>query len=71
LALLSRQKRIARLGHSGMKDILATNVNALAHNAAELVVEPGWVLPGQLFDASNPEKLKVPQHGWPDGNQVL
>jgi hypothetical protein len=54
-----------------MKDILATDVNALAHNAAEFVVEPGWILPGQLFDASNPEKLKVPQHGWSDGNQIL
>jgi esterase/lipase superfamily enzyme len=38
LALLSRKKRIACLGHSRGKDVLAADINALAGGAAELLV---------------------------------
>jgi len=68
LALVSRKKRIASLGYSGGEDILAADIDVLAGGAAEFLVEPGWILPSQLFHALNAEKLKIAEHGWSDGD---
>src|ERR1043166_9419276 len=63
LALLGRKKRIARLRHGCGKDILAADIDALSGNAAEPLVKPPRILPRQLLDAANAQKLEVAQHG--------
>jgi hypothetical protein len=71
LALVGRKKRVAGLGHGGGKNVLATDIDALAGGATEFLVEPGWILPGKLLNAADAEKLKVAEHGWSNGDQVL
>jgi hypothetical protein len=71
LALLGGKKRIAGLGHSGGKDVLAADINPLAGGAAESLVKPAWILAGKLFHAADAEQLKIAQHGRPNGDQVL
>src|SRR4029077_6238061 len=71
LALLGRKQRIAGLSYGRGEDVLAADVDALAGNAAELLIEPGRVLPGKLLDAADTEKLEVAQHGRADGDQVM
>jgi len=71
LALLGRKKRIAGLGHSGGKDILAADIDALASGAAEVLVEPGRISAGKLFHAADAKQLKIAQHGRSNGDQVL
>jgi hypothetical protein len=69
LALLGRKKRIACLGHSGREDVLAADINALAGQSAELLIQLSGILASKLVHAANPEKLKIAEHGWPYGNQ--
>src|SRR5579871_2645629 len=71
LALLCGKKRIAGLGNGGGKDILAADVHALAGDLEKLLVETFWILAGKLLHAANAKQLKVAQHGWPDGDQIL
>jgi hypothetical protein len=71
LALLGRKQRIAGLRYGRGEDVLAADVNALAGKAAELTIEPGRVLPGQLCNVTDAEKLEVTQHGRANGDQVL
>jgi hypothetical protein len=71
LALVGRKQRIARLGHGGGKDVLAADIDALAGGAAESLVKPAWILAGKLFHAADAKQLKIAQHGWPNGDQVL
>ena len=71
LALLGRKKRIAGLSYGRREGVQAADVDALTRNAAEFLVEPGRVLPGQLADAVDAEKLEVAQHGRANGDQVL
>src|SRR5437588_8520814 len=66
LALLSREKRVARLGHGRGKDVLAADIDALARHAAEPLVKPCGLLPGQLPYAVNAEKVEVAQYGRAD-----
>jgi len=71
LALLGGKKGIACLGHGGGKDVLAADIDSLAGGAAEFLVKPGRILPGKLFYAADAKQLKIPQHGRPNGDQVL
>jgi hypothetical protein len=71
LALLGGKKRIACLGNSGGKDVLAADIDALAGGAAESPIEPDRISPGKLFHAAHAKQLKIAQHGWPNGDQVL
>jgi hypothetical protein len=71
LALLGRKERIACLRHGGGKDILAADIDALAGGAAELLVKRARISPGEVFHAADAEQLKIPQHGRPNGDQVL
>jgi hypothetical protein len=71
LALLGREQRVAGLRYGRGEDVLAADVDALAGNAAELSIEPGRVLPGELCNVTDAEKLEVAQHGRANGDQVL
>jgi hypothetical protein len=71
LALLGRQKRIARLGHCRGENILAANVDPFPGNAAKPAIEFDRVLARQLFHAADFQELKVAQHGWANRNQVF
>jgi hypothetical protein len=71
LALLGGKKRIAGLGYGSGKDVLAADIDALAGGTAEFLVEPGRVLPSKLFHAADAKKLKIAQHGRPNGDQIL
>jgi len=44
LALLGREQRIAGLSYGRREDVLAADVDALAGDAAELLIKVGWVL---------------------------
>jgi hypothetical protein len=66
--LLGGKKRIAGLGYGSRKDVLAADIDTLAGGAAELLIKPGWILPGKLLDAADAENFEIAEHGWPDGD---
>jgi hypothetical protein len=71
LTLLGGEKRIAGLGNGGGENILAADVDALAGGAAEFLIQRGGVAPGKLLYAADAKKLKIAEHGWSDGDQIL
>jgi hypothetical protein len=66
--LLGGKERVPGLGHGGSEDILAADVDALAGGAAEFLVEPCRILVRKLLHATDPEQLKIAEHGWPYGD---
>ena len=70
LALLGGKKGVARLGDGGGENILTADIHVLAGDTTKLVIEPGWILPGKLFDAANAKQIKVAKHGRADRDQV-
>jgi hypothetical protein len=71
LALRGREKRIAGLGNGGGENILAADIDALAGGAAKFQIKLCRILTGKMLYAANAKKLKIAEHGWSDGNQVL
>jgi len=71
LALLGGKQRIAGLGHGGGEGVQAADIDPRARGAAEFLVEPGRILPGKLLYAADAEKLKIPERGWSDRDQIL
>jgi hypothetical protein len=71
LALLGGEKRIAGLGNGGGENILTADIDALAGGAAKFLIQRGRVAPGKLLYAADAKKLKIAEHGWSDGDQIL
>src|SRR5207248_2224131 len=69
-ALLCRQTRIARLGHSGAESVEHAGILPLTRRAVQPLVHPFRLLLRQLGHAADAEHLEVAQHGRPDGDQV-
>jgi hypothetical protein len=70
-ALLDGEKRIAGLGNGSGENILAADIDALAGGAAKFLIQRGRVAPGKLLYAADAKKLKIAEHGWSDGDQIL
>jgi hypothetical protein len=68
LAPVGRKKRIACLGHGGGEHVMAADIDPLAGSATELLIELCRISLGKLLYATDAEKLKVAEHGRPDGN---
>jgi hypothetical protein len=71
LTLLGGEKRIAGLGNGGGENILAADIDALAGGAAKFQIKLCRILTGKMLYAANAKKLKIAEHGWSDGDQVL
>jgi hypothetical protein len=69
--LLGRKKRIAGLGYSGGKDVLAAYIDLLASRSAKFLIELCGILAGKSLHAADPKKLKIAEHGRADGDQIL
>jgi hypothetical protein len=69
--LIGGKERIARLGHGGKENVLAADVHGLRGNATEFLIQPRGTLAGKLLHGMNAQKLKVAQHGRPNGDEVF
>jgi hypothetical protein len=70
LTFFRRQPRILRLCHGCAIRIQHTRILSLSPNSLHLFIHPLRILLRQLLDAANPQKLKIPQHRRPDGDQI-
>ena len=71
LAFFRGQAGVACLGNGGLESVEDAGVLALAGEPFETRVHSLGILFGKLRDGVNAELIKVPQHGGPNGDEVL
>jgi hypothetical protein len=71
LALVGWQPRIASLCDGRAKRVQAANIDVLAGDFAELLIQANGILFGEVRDTANTQKFKIAEYGGPDGDQIF
>jgi hypothetical protein len=71
LALVGWQPRIASLCDGRAKRVQAANIDVLAGDFAELLIQAKGIVFGEVRDIANTQKFKIAEYGGPDGDQIF